>query len=357
MMNMGEKTATVVATSNIAWIKYWVKRDEKLILPLNTSVSWTFDESLSAKTSVLFSSRLRKDALYLNGELLSLEDEDTKRRFEVINRLRRAAGSDDRALVISENNFPSGGGLASNAAGIAAMAYGASVALGLDIPMRDLSIITRQSTGSACRSLFGGVVVWHRGQATDGHDSFAEQVVNESYWPELVDVVAIVSSKKKKVSSNAGMRRTRETSKWLDVREKFAEEGAKTVIEATKARNFQVLSESIMDDSNSMHSLMMFDTRPPLFYLSEKTIEIMGAVYELNKSEGKNVAGFTLDAGPNTHIMTLEEYKPKVLGMLHNIGNIEEIRIAKAGGGPRVLSDSESLIDQEALAPIIRKVA
>lgn len=63
-------TKTARAPSNIAVIKYWGKRDEKLILPINSSISVTLDpEHLSATTTVAASPAFESDRLWLNGKV------------------------------------------------------------------------------------------------------------------------------------------------------------------------------------------------------------------------------------------------------------------------------------------------
>ena len=61
---------TARAPSNIAVIKYWGKRDEKLILPINSSISVTLDpQHLSATTTVSASPAFESDRLWLNGKV------------------------------------------------------------------------------------------------------------------------------------------------------------------------------------------------------------------------------------------------------------------------------------------------
>lgn len=335
---------------NIAFVKYWGKRDEKLILPYNSSVSMTLDPSVNTTTSVLFSDRLKEDSLYINGERQDLNGGEAKERFAMVEKLRELAKTGKRVLVVSKNNFPTASGIASSASGIATLAFAASSALGLHVPGTELSMIARQGSGSACRSIFGGIVQWRRGENPDGSDSFAEQIVDENYWPELRDILAIASEGKKKVSSRAGMKQTVATSRLYGMRPGIAEEHAKKAIEAVKNKDFGKLAEIVMGDSSNMHATML-DTTPPIVYMNDVSVEILYAITELNISEGRSIAAYTFDAGPNAHIITLEGYEKKVEEALRGVDGIKRILNLRQGAGPRLLEREESLIDEAAMAP------
>ena len=204
--------ATFEATANIAVAKYWGKRDEKLILPKEGSLSFTMDDQLKTRTSVLFSPALKEDEFWLNGKKMDMADKDTAERLQQIEIIRQKAGIKDKAKIVSLNCFPTAAGFASSAAGLAALACAASKAAGLDLSTEELSILARLGSGSACRSVLGGFVEWKKGIKPDGSDSYAEQIAPASRWPELRNVIAIGDSGKKKVSSRAGMKQTVATS-------------------------------------------------------------------------------------------------------------------------------------------------
>ncbi|MGC8710733.1 MAG: diphosphomevalonate decarboxylase [Candidatus Micrarchaeia archaeon] len=343
--NINGNVATAVASPNIALVKYWGNEDEKLIIPKNSSVSMTLDEKLSTKTSVVFSGVLKEDLFYINGELQDLSNSEVRERFNVINIMRSAANIDYKVAIVSENSFPSSAGLASSASGISAMVFAANEALELHMNAFELGRIARRGSGSSCRSLMGGFVKWEKGVKSDGSDSSIRQIAPSSHWPEIVDLIAIVSKSKKKVSSRAGMRKTVETSRLYKLRPAFADEACNSIEKAIISKDFDSLAEITMRDSNNMHALML-DTWPPLKYLNDTSFKIIEAIQGLNSSYGKNVAAYTFDAGPNAHIITLKSHIGKVNDALDCISGIEKIIEAGIGNGPRLLHESESIISK-----------
>src|SRR5699024_7709828 len=103
---------------------------------------------------------------------------DTRRVSQALDLIRSRADCDLRATVESSNNFPTGAGLASSASGFAALVVAASAAAGLQLSPRELSLLARQGSGSAARSIFGGYAEMQRGAAADGHDAFAKPLLD-----------------------------------------------------------------------------------------------------------------------------------------------------------------------------------
>jgi diphosphomevalonate decarboxylase len=164
--------ATAIAHPNIALVKYWGKRDEALILPHTGSLSMTL-EGVSATTTVEFSDRV-DDVAQIDGR--RLEGEELARIVRTLDEVRARAGITKKARVVSKTDFPKAAGLASSAAGGAALAGAAAWAAGLALDARDLSVLARRNSGSACRSVEGGFCEWLRGEAEDGSDSYGVQV-------------------------------------------------------------------------------------------------------------------------------------------------------------------------------------
>ncbi|TYJ58716.1 diphosphomevalonate decarboxylase [Cryptococcus floricola] len=320
--------ATSSAPVNIACIKYWGKRDTKLILPTNSSLSITLDQDhlRSTTTSRCDSSFEAGDRLWLNGK-----EEEIKEggRLSVCIRELRAwrqqVEDKDANLpklssfplrIASYNNFPTAAGLASSASGLAALVASLASLYSLPQSPSQLSIVARQGSGSACRSLFGGFVAWREGTDPAGSDSLAEEVAPREHWPDVHALICVVSDAKKGTSSTSGMQKTVETSTLLQERLKIVPGRMDAISKAIKDKDFESFAKITMADSNSFHAVCL-DTAPPIFYLNDVSRAIIAVVEELNRAADRILAAYTFDAGPNAVIYTLEKDMPVVLGAIN----------------------------------------
>ncbi len=314
------------APSNIAIVKYWGKRDSVLNLPLNDSLSISL-EALKVKSKVIFDSSLSSDQVIVNGSKLS-DNEVKSYASKVLNLMRRISGRNLYARVESTSNFPTSAGLASSAAGIAALTLASSNALGLSLTRRELSKIARIGSGSACRSIEGGFVIWHAGTRDDGEDSYCESIFPHDHWKDLVDVIPLFTEERKSISSRKGMEISTETSSLLECRLRFVKDTIPMVIDSIKSRDEERFFQLAIRHSNSMHAIMM-DSFPPLIYMNSFSLKVIEAF-----GDGR-MAGYTFDAGPNPHIFTLRSNLNRVENMLREIG-ASKIIISEISPGPRV---------------------
>jgi diphosphomevalonate decarboxylase len=199
--------ATARAGANFALVKYWGKADARLNVPAVGSISITLD-SLYTETTVELAPELASDELTLDGKPRA---EELTKLSACVDLLRRKAGVDTRVRVTSRNNFPTAAGLASSASGFAALVRAAEAAFGLALTPRERSIVARQGSGSAARSIFGGFVEMHAGAAADGTDSFAEPLLDGAEWP-LEVVIAVTAKGEKETGSRSGMTRSAASS-------------------------------------------------------------------------------------------------------------------------------------------------
>jgi diphosphomevalonate decarboxylase len=316
-------TATAVAHPNIAFIKYWGNRDHALRLPVNGSISMNL-QGLYTQTNVTFDPALKDDELILNEK--PSEASAQKRVSLFLDHVRDLAKLQIRAKVISQNNFPTGAGIASSAAAFAALSLAASRAAGLDLDESALSRLARLGSGSACRSVPGGFVEWQPG--TGHEDSFAYSIAGPDHW-NLVDCIAVVQESHKPVGSTAG-HQLAETSPFQPARIAGAAERLDSCRASILQRDIQGLAAVTELDSNLMHAVMMTST-PPLFYWASTSIEIMKQVRTWR--EKKDIPVFyTLDAGPNVHVITIEDFAIRVKNLLAQIPGVRNVLSAAAGG-------------------------
>ncbi|CAA7052100.1 unnamed protein product [Microthlaspi erraticum] len=304
---------TAQTPTNIAVIKYWGKRDEVRILPINDSISVTLDpDHLCTLTTVAVSPSFDRDRMWLNGKEISLSGS----RYQNCLREIRSRGDDveDKAKgikiakkdweklhlhIASYNNFPTAAGLASSAAGFACLVFSLAKLMNVNEDQSQLSAIARQGSGSACRSLFGGFVKWNMGVKEDGSDSVAVQLADEKHWDDLVIIIAVVSSREKETSSTSGMRESVETSLLLKHRaEEVVPRRISEMEEAIKNRDFTSFTKLTCTDSNQFHAVCM-DTSPPIFYMNDTSHRIISLVEKWNRSVGTPEIAYTFDAGPN----------------------------------------------------------
>lgn len=316
---------TAKAPANIAFIKYWGKRDPSVNLPMNDSISLNLSDC-STLTTVEFDPGFDKDRLILGGrEVFDKKLEKVSKHLDLI---RKLAKTNLCAKVTSKNNFPTGVGIASSASGFAALTLAAVEALGLELPQKELSRLARLGSGSACRSIPDGFVKWHKGKNSE--TSFAESIAPPNHW-DLLDIVVIFSEEEKEVSSRDGHGLAL-TSPYYKTRLKELPKRTKEVKDAIKKKDLEKLGILIEEEAISLHTIAM-TSKPPLFYWKPETLLLMQSLMAWRK-EGLP-AYFTIDAGPNIHIITEGKYKDEVLERLGQFRWIKKIITNNPAPGAR----------------------
>lgn len=308
--------ATARAPANIAFIKYWGKKDANLRIPYNPSISMNLSGCMTI-TTVEFSKNYFSDMVS--------EGFNTQRVTKHIDRLRALAGVHDKARVVTKNNFPASAGIASSASGFAALTVAAATALGLKLSEKELTALARLGSGSASRSIPDGFVKW------DGE--FAHSLYPADYW-DLRDIVVVVENNVKKISSSAG-HETVKTSPFFNKRLEALSDRIQKIEAAFGEKNFIRLGEIIEEDCLDMHHVMQTQI-PSLFYWNDATKRIMEAVRGWRKN-GLSVY-FTIDAGPNVHIICEGINEQKVLDAVKSMSGVEEIILNKPSKGARIIS-------------------
>jgi diphosphomevalonate decarboxylase len=323
---------TAAACANIAFIKYWGNRDEKLRLPASPSLSMNL-AGLEAVTTVEFVDGLEADAVVIGGEPQS--GPARERVVAHLDLLRMRAGLRQRARVESRNNFPAGAGIASSAAAFAALTLAGAQAAGLTLSERELTVLARQGSGSAARSIPTGFVelLAPAGPDATSGDAYAQSVAPPDHW-DLVDVIAVVSQRHKAVSSSSGHALAR-TSPLQEARVASASDRLARCCDALLTRNFPLLADLVEQDSNLMHAVMMTST-PPLFYWEPITLAIMKSVRRWRAEDSLPVC-YSIDAGPNVHCLCTADAAAEVERRLRDNLDITRLLIAQPGGPARLL--------------------
>lgn len=325
--NKTPATYTALAHPNIAFIKYWGNRDDRLRIPSNGSISMNLD-GLATETTVQFDPTLSSDRVEINGK--TADANSTRRVSNHLDLVRHLSGIQTRATIISRNNFPMGAGIASSASAFAALSLAASKAAGLDLSPKALSCLARRGSGSACRSIPDGIVEWHAG--TSDSDSFADQLIAIDYW-DLVDCLTIISDSHKPVGSSEGHKLT-DSSPLQAIRLTDASRRIILCRQAIFSRDFEAFSLIVEQDSNLMHSVMCTSV-PNLIYWSNNSYTVISAVLELRKKGIE--ACYTLDAGSNVHVITLKSKINLVEAYLNQIRGVLRIVIASVGSGAHLI--------------------
>ncbi|QQS38940.1 diphosphomevalonate decarboxylase [Candidatus Woesebacteria bacterium] len=315
---------SVVSPANIAFIKYWGRKNEKLFIPRNNNISMTMDGCLTTAT-VQTNPDLKEDVIevkYYGEEYKKLESNSIKQKnlFDQVARIRKDAGKKEKVFIRSENNFPSDAGIAASASSFSALTAALLIAYGLEEKFLDKKELSRQirfcGSGSAVRSAYGGFVEFKTGKSHK--ESYAEQIADENHW-KLVDIVAVVDPEKKHTSSSRGHLLTK-TCPYYETRIKEMQRRIKWTKDAIIKKDFEKLGYCIEQDSTSMHAVMM-TSDPPIYYWNGGTMKIMQEI--LFARQNGLQCYFTIDAGPNVHVICEEKNIKRVQKLLHDISEVQ----------------------------------
>lgn len=306
-------------------------------------------ENLCSRTSIVADSKFEQDKIVLNGVEESISNERIQRVLAEVKQRASDLNCCSKELLMckihidSNNNFPTAAGLASSASGYACLVFSLAELYG--IKKQELSDIARMGSGSACRSMFGGFVQWHKGVSHDGKDSVAKQICPASHWPDLHVLILVVNDNKKKTGSTNGMARSVVTSELIKYRvEKCVPQRISSITQAIKEKNFQKFAEITMKDSNQFHAICL-DTFPPVVYMNEVSHAIVNYVHLFNKAEQETKVCYTFDAGPNACLFVLEKNLKKVLSFVNHVfPNDNQNSVEYLRGYPVDLGNENNLV-------------
>jgi diphosphomevalonate decarboxylase len=327
---------TARAGTNIALVKYWGKRDAALNLPAAGSLSLTLAD-FGSETTVRFASDAGtdgRDRVLLAGAPADAKFAERVQRF--LDLIRTRAGLSLPAEVTTSNTVPTAAGLASSAAGFAALALAASRAAGLRLSPSELSELARRGSGSAARSIFGGFVEMQAGARSDGSDAVAHQLLAENAWDVRL-CVAITAQGQKEISSTAAMDRTATTSPYYPAWVASVAADLAAARAALAAHELAALGAVAERSAMRMHASAMA-ADPPILYWNPATLAAIASVKRL-RAEG-TPAYFTIDAGPHVKVLCASADAAKVQAALATTPGVLRVLDLAPGPGATIVSES-----------------
>ena len=314
--------------SNIALVKYWGKRDNQL--PQNASLSITLSNAVTQTRIELLPGQFNNNSFELDFIF------EGERNPVFANRLKSFLESltgefpfllNFLLKIESKNSFPHSAGIASSASAMSALAlclcdleqkitgtndYGDSF-------FKKSSHISRLGSGSAARSVYGGFTVW--GEHKDVVGSSDEYAVPLSFEPhkifsEIKNTILIVDASVKKVSSSVG-HHLMKGHPFADARFEQAATNLSDLLQAIKSGNWDDFSRITENEALSLHAMMM-SSNPGYMLMHPNTLVIIDKMKQFRLQSNAKIC-FTLDAGPNIHLIYPETETDKVRPFLSRV--------------------------------------
>ncbi len=316
--NMNEiSTVFAQSPSNIAIVKYWGKHGNQL--PNNPSISFTLSRC-HTDTSIKFtknnSDNYTMRFLFEGKESPKFQEKIEKYLIENQQYFGFLKGLD--LEVESSNSFPHSSGIASSAASMSALVLcllQIEKIVNKDVTpldMRKASLLSRLASGSAARSVYPVMALWGTTPSiTDSSDDYAVPLADmvNPVFKTYHDSILIVSNKEKSVSSRVG-HSLMNGHPLAEKRYQTARENTEKLLKVLKNGDLATFIEIAEAEALQLHEMMATST-PPYKLVEPNTLNIIEAVRNF-RQESKIPACFTLDAGPNVHLLYPDNYDAQV---------------------------------------------
>lgn len=312
------------APINIALIKYWGKQDAKQVIPFNGSLSLSLQD---LRTHTYLSPSNHGFTFTLNHQLQSDKEHRKLQKF-LLN------FSDENQInhlqVNSFNDVPTAAGIASSASGFAALALAAKHYFNVEMDENYFNFITRLGSGSACRSLYSGAVVWEKeGQVYTLRENL------DAYRM----LVLIISASQKTQSSREAMQITVDTSPYYATWIKQAELDLALMKKAILDDDFTLIGTTMEKNFLAMHASMVA-AYPPVHYMSDQSWDVIHHIQALR--EQTDIQAYcTMDAGTNVKILVRRQDEESLIQSLNQRFNFA-ILSSSIGKGAMIHEDSDA---------------
>lgn len=301
--------------SNIALIKYWGKYAHQM--PANPSISFTLNHC-KTNTKMIFKANAPFTVkTFLSGKEEVQFAEKIAKYFRNIEAYLPwiLKGSFE---IHTENTFPHSSGIASSASGFGAIAkclveierqftaqeQKAEEKDDIDYTLKKASFLARLGSGSACRSLYDGLVVWGKTPEVEGSsDAYAVPYPNEEIHPifrDFNDWVLLIHEGQKSVSSTVG-HGLMNTNPYAERRFQEARENFVPMKEILKSGDIERFITLVEHEALTLHAMMMMSA-PAFILMKTGTLEVINKIWNFRKETGLPLF-FTLDAGANVHLL------------------------------------------------------
>ena len=330
--------------SNIALVKYWGKYENQI--PANPSISFTLSECYT-ETEVTLSEKTSKDKfefeISLDGNAKAEFKPKIEKFFKAIE--AEAAFLKEYSLSIKTyNSFPHSSGIASSASGMSALALcllslKESLGGGKQADFyRKASEWSRLGSGSASRSVYGGLVEWGRfSEISESSNEFAVPYQGEVHevFTTFRDYVLLVEVGSKSVSSTAG-HDLMNNHPYAQRRFLQAEENLSRLTGIVQSGNLEEFGRLVESEALTLHGMMM--TSSPYFILMKpNTVSVIDLIWQFRRETGL-LLYFTLDAGANVHLLFPARIEAEVTGFIESklMGFLKDGKYIKdkVGQGP-----------------------
>jgi diphosphomevalonate decarboxylase len=334
--------------SNIALIKYWGKYGDQL--PRNASVSFTLNTA-ATRTFATWSPIADHETSGISFLFEGKENPAFQARIEIfLNKIRHVHFpflESGLLCIESSNSFPHSSGIASSASAMSALALClcdientlAGNNTFSDTFYRKVSLIARLGSGSACRSVYPMMAVWGvHPTLPESSEEWATDISPEIHpvFHTFHDDILIISPDEKSVSSTAG-HKLMEKNPYAAPRYEQAGLRLTLLLEALRDGDVATFGKITEDEALTLHALMMCSD-PAYILMEEGSLSVIKQIKKFRKQTNIPVF-FTLDAGPNVHILYPDEFESQVSTFIINelkpYCNNGKIIRDKVGTGPK----------------------
>ncbi|MEC5395558.1 diphosphomevalonate/mevalonate 3,5-bisphosphate decarboxylase family protein [Bergeyella sp. RCAD1439] len=298
----------VSCPSNIALIKYWGKYAGQL--PANPSISYTLNHCRTDTEMVFEAGEAFGVQTFLSGKEEKGFSEKIENYFRSIE-VYLPWITKGRYVVRTENTFPHSSGIASSASGFGAIAKGLMYLEALftnedpqNVDLKKASFLARLGSGSACRSLYDGLVVWgETSEVVGSSDYFAVPYPQEqvhSVFRHFNDWVLLIHEGQKSVSSSVG-HGLMNTNPYAQRRFQEAKANFVPMKAILKSGDLDGFITLVEHEALTLHAMMMM-SHPAFILMKTGTLEVINRLWDFRKTTGLPLF-FTLDAGANVHLL------------------------------------------------------